>query len=323
MNRLFRLAATSVAAIAVLTAHAADLYPSRPIRMVIAFPAGGPTDVNARHFAKAIGDQLRQPVIVDNKPGAGGNVASDIVASAPADGYTILYNTSSLVLGAMLYKSAKTDPIKDFVPVVRTAGVPLVVAVNSSLPAQNMREFVALAKKQPGKLNYASSGTGTIDHLAGALIAHQLGIDITHIPYKGTAPALTELVGGNTQLMVTTLNTVLPFIRDKKLVPLAIASEQRSALLPDVPTLTEATGLGKLELTAWNGIVAPAGTPAEVVTKINTAVNNAIKRKDFVETLTAMGAETYGGTAAAYGAFLQSEQIRWKAVTQQAGIVPQ
>jgi tripartite-type tricarboxylate transporter receptor subunit TctC len=291
--------------------------------MVIAFPAGGPTDVNARHFARAIGDQLGQPVIVENKPGAGGNLASDIVATAPADGYTILYNTSSLVLGAMLYKSAKTDPIKDFVPVVRTAGVPLVVTVNASLPAHNMREFVALAKKQPGKLNYASSGTGTIDHLAGALIAHQLGIDITHIPYKGTAPALTELVGGNTQLMVTTLNTVLPFIRDKKLVPLAIASQQRSPLLPDVPTLTEATGLGKLELTAWNGIVAPAGTPAEVITKLNTAVNNAIKRKDFVETLTAMGAETYGGTAAAYGAFLQTEQTRWKAVTQQAGIVPQ
>jgi tripartite-type tricarboxylate transporter receptor subunit TctC len=323
MNRLIRLAATTVAAAAVLAAHAADPYPSRPIRMVIAFPAGGPTDVNARHFARAIGDQLGQPVIVENKPGAGGNLASDIVATAPADGYTILYNTSSLVLGAMLYKSAKTDPIKDFVPVVRTAGVPLVVTVNASLPAHNMREFVALAKKQPGKLNYASSGTGTIDHLAGALIAHQLGIDITHIPYKGTAPALTELVGGNTQLMVTTLNTVLPFIRDKKLVPLAIASQQRSPLLPDVPTLTEATGLGKLELTAWNGIVAPAGTPAEVITKLNTAVNNAIKRKDFVETLTAMGAETYGGTAAAYGAFLQSEQTRWKAVTQQAGIVPQ
>jgi tripartite-type tricarboxylate transporter receptor subunit TctC len=323
MNRLIRLAATTVAAAAVLAAHAADPYPSRPIRMVIAFPAGGPTDVNARHFARAIGDQLGQPVIVENKPGAGGNLASDIVATAPADGYTILYNTSSLVLGAMLYKSAKTDPIKDFVPVVRTAGVPLVVTVNASLPAHNMREFVALAKKQPGKLNYASSGTGTIDHLAGALIAHQLGIDITHIPYKGTAPALTELVGGNTQLMVTTLNTVLPFIRDKKLVPLAIASQQRSPLLPDVPTLTEATGLGKLELTAWNGIVAPAGTPAEVITKLNTAVNNAIKRKDFVETLTAMGAETYGGTAAAYGAFLQTEQTRWKAVTQQAGIVPQ
>ena len=323
MHRLTRLAAAFLASAAALAAFAAEPYPSRPIRMVIAFPAGGPTDVNARLFAQAMGDQLGQPVIVENKPGAGGNLASSLVAGAPADGYTILYNTSSLLLGALLYTSARHDPIKDFVPVARTAGVPLVVAVNPALPVRSMGEFVALAKKQPGKLNYASSGAGTIDHLAGALIAHQLNVDITHVPYKGTAPALTELVGGNTQMMVTTLNTLLPFIRDQRLVPLAIASEQRSPVLPGVPTLSEATGVPRLELTAWNGIVAPAGTAPEIVAKLNAVVNNALKRKDFVEKLNAMGAEAYGGSPAAYGAFLQSEQVRWKGVIQQAGLLPQ
>jgi tripartite-type tricarboxylate transporter receptor subunit TctC len=323
MNRLSRLVVGALALAASAIAAAAEPYPSRPIKMVIAFPAGGPTDVNARLFAQAMSEQLGQPVIVDNKPGAGGNIASALVAAAPADGYTILYNTSSLLLGAMLYTSAKHDPIKDFVPVVRTAGVPLVVAVSPSVPARDMKQFVALAKKEPGKLNYASSGTGTIDHLAGALIAHQLKIDITHVPYKGTAPALTELMAGSTQMMVTTLNTLLPFIKENKLVPLAIASEQRSAVLPAVPTLSEASGLPKMQLTAWNGIVAPASTPSQIVDKLNAAVNNALKQKQFIEKLHATGAEAYGGTPAAYGSFLRSEQVRWKSVVEQAGITAQ
>ncbi|MCL1960842.1 MAG: tripartite tricarboxylate transporter substrate binding protein [Desulfovibrionaceae bacterium] len=321
--KFIRLLAGVLTLVVTVAALATETYPSRPIRMVIAFPAGGPTDVNARQFAQAMSEQLGQSVIVDNKPGAGGNLASSLVAAAPADGYTILYNTSSLLLGALLYTSAKHDPIKDFVPVVRTAGVPLVVAVNSSIPARTMSELVALAKKQPGKLNYASSGSGTIDHLAGALIAQLLKIDITHVPYKGTAPALTDLVGNQTQLMVTTLNTLVPFIRDQKLVPLAIASGQRSQVLPDVPTLSEATGIPHLELTAWNGIVAPAGTPSEIVNKLNAVVNHAIGQKEFVEKLRAIGAQAYGGTPAAYGSFLLSEQVRWKAVIEQAGVAPQ
>lgn len=323
INRSTRLFAAALAVAAATAATAAEPYPSRPIRMVIAFPAGGPTDVNSRLFAQAMSEQLGQPVVVDNKPGAGGNLASTLVAGAPADGYTILYNTSSLLLGALLYTSARHDPIKDFVPVVRTAGVPLVVAVNPALAVANMAEFSALAKKQPGKLNYASSGTGTIDHLAGALVTHQLGLKVQHVPYKGTAPALTDLIGGSTQMMVTTLNTLVPFIQDKKLVPLAIASEQRSPLLPGVPTLSEATGIPNLQLTAWNGIVAPAGTPAAIVTRLNAVVNQALQQKEFLDKLRASGAEAYGGTPAAYGSFLQSEQIRWKSVIHQAGVAPQ
>jgi tripartite-type tricarboxylate transporter receptor subunit TctC len=304
-------------------ASAADAYPSKAIRMVIAFPPGGPTDLNARLFAYAMGQELGQSIFVDNRAGAGGNVASALVASAAPDGYTILYNTSSLLLGSMLYTSARFDPLKDFVPVARTAGVPLVVAASAALQVKDLKGFVALAKKEPGKLNYASSGSGTIDHLAGALLATELGMQIEHVPYKGTAPALTDLVGGTTQMMVTTLNTLLPFIQDKKLTPLAIASLTRSPLMPDVPTVAEATGLANFEITAWNGIVVPAGTPAAVVARLNSAVNHALEQKDFVSRLRANGAEPYGGTSAAYGTYLKSEMARWKSVIKQAGVTPQ
>ena len=302
---------------------AADNYPSKPIRMVIAFPAGGPTDLNARLFAQAMSEQLGQPVIVDNRSGAGGNVASMAVAGAPADGYTILYNTSSLLLGSLLYVSARFDPLKDFVPVVRTAGVPLVVVSNPSVPVRNLSDFVSLARKNPGKLNYASSGAGTIDHLAAALLATQLDLKFEHVPYKGTSPALVDLVGGRTQMMVTTLNTLLPFIQEKKLIPLAIASVDRSPLMPDVPTVAEAIQLPNFEITAWNGIVAPAGTPRAVVMRLNDVVNKALQQKDLTDKLRASGAVSYGGTPEAYGAYLKSELARWKTVIDQAGVTPQ
>lgn len=302
---------------------AADNYPSKPIKMVIAFPAGGPTDLNARLFAQSMSEQLGQPVIVENRIGAGGNIASTSVAAAPADGYTILYNTSSLLLGSLLYTSARFDPLKDFVPVARTAGVPLVVVSNPAVPARNLSEFITLARKSPGKMNYASSGAGTIDHLAAALLATQLDLKFEHVAYKGTAPALLDLVGGRTQMMVTTLNTLLPFIQDKRLVPLAIAALSRSPLMPDVPTVSESTQLPNFEITAWNGVVAPAGTPRAIVTRLNAVINKSLQQKDFLEKLYANGAEPYGGTPEAYGSYLKSELARWKLVIQQAGVTAQ
>jgi tripartite-type tricarboxylate transporter receptor subunit TctC len=321
-----RLAATLVAgamAFGATAALAQGAYPDRPIRMLVAFPAGGPTDVNARLFAQYMGEKLGQPVIVDNRPGAGGNVASTMVASAPKDGYTLLYNTSSFLLGALAYKSATHVPLKDFVPVVRTVGVPLVVVMYPKVPAKSMREFVALAKARPGKLNYASSGAGTIDHLAFAMLESRLGMDLTHVPYKGTAPALTDLVGGQTETFMTTLNTVLPFVQARQLTPLAVGSKARSPLLPDVPTVAEATGIPDIELTAWNGIVAPLGTPGEVVGRLNAVVNDALKDGAFVKKLEASGAEPYGGTSAAYGAFLAAEQVTLTGLLKEAGIEKQ
>ena len=268
-------------------------------------------------------ESLGQPVVVENRPGAGGNIASTAVMGAPNDGYTILYNTSSLVLGALLYHSAKHDPLKDFAPIARTVAGPLVLTVNPSLPVKNVRDLIALAKKEPGKLNYASSGAGVIDHLATAMMATRLDIKIEHVPYKGTAPALTDLVGGNTQMFLTTINTVLPFVKDKRLTALAVASRARSPLLPDVPTLSEATGLSDLEMTAWNGLVAPAGTPPAIVAKLNAAVNGALAQPAFQEKMRAMGVEMYGGTPAEYGAFLASEAKRLGDAIQRAGVPKQ
>lgn len=301
----------------------ADAYPDKLIHMVVAFPAGGPTDLNARLFAKEIGDQFGQQVIVENKPGAGGNIASAFVASAAPDGYTIYYNTSSLLLGYLLYSSAKHDPIKDFVPVARTAGTPLVVAANASFRANSLDELISQARKNPGKINYASSGAGTIDHLAGELLNNALGIKMEHVPYKGTAPAMNDLVGGMTQIMVTTLNTVRPFILDQKLKALAIASPNRSSLLPGVPTVAEAVSLPSFEITAWQGIVVPGGTPDLIVSKLNRAVGTALQKKEFREKLISTGSEPYGGTSADYSDYLKSELVRWKGVIQNAGIARQ
>src|SRR6185369_4209320 len=176
-------------------------YPGKPVRMLLAFPPGGPTDINARLFAQKLGEQMNQQVIVDNKPGAGGNLAAMEAAKAPADGYTIFYNTSAITIAPALYSSIQYDPLKDYAPVALTATVPLVLAVNPGLPVKNLQEFIAYAKANQGKLNYASSGTGTITHLAGALFAAQMGLQIQHIPYKGSAPALVDVVGGQVQMM--------------------------------------------------------------------------------------------------------------------------
>lgn len=323
MNAIRSIATALALSLFSMAAHAADPYPTKPIKMIIPFPAGGPTDVSGRLFAEAMSVHLGQQVVVENKGGAGGTIGTAAVAVAAPDGYTILYNTSSLLLGSMLYKAVKFDPLKDFVPVARTAGTPLVVTVNPQVPVRTLQEFIAEARKRPGQWNYASSGAGVIDHLGGALLLTRLDLNLTHIPYKGTAPALVDLVGNSTQMMVTTLNTLLPYAKDKRLVPLAIASLNRSPLLPDVPTVAEAANLPNFEMTAWNGLVAPAGTPADIVAKLNAAVNKSIAQKEFADKMRAVGAEIYGGTPDEYAAYLRTELARWKAVIQAAGVVPQ
>jgi len=323
IRRIIGLALSFAGMTVTVTASAAEAYPTRPVRMIIPFPAGGPTDVSGRIFAEAMGAQLGQQVVVENKAGAGGTIGTAAVAAAAPDGYTFLYNTSSLLLGSMLYKAVKFDPLKDFVPVARTAGTPLVVTVNPQVPAKTLGEFIALARSRPGQLNYASSGAGVIDHLGGALFATRLDLNLVHIPYKGTAPALVDLIGNNVQMMVTTLNTLVPYAKDRKLVPLAIASLKRSPMLPDVPTVAEAASLPAFEMTAWNGIVVPAGTPPAIVARLNAAVNGAIAQKEFVDKMHATGAEIYGGTPDEYATYLRSELARWKGVIQAAGVQPQ
>ena len=304
-----------------LLVHAAhgQGYPSKPIRMLLAFPPGGPTDINARVFAQKLSEQTGQQVLVDNKPGAGGNLAATEAAKAPADGYTIFYNTSAIAIAPALYSSIQYDPVKDFAPVALTATVPLVLAINPGLPAKNLQEFVAHAKANPGKLNYASSGTGTITHLSGALFASQMGLQMQHIPYKGSAPALIDVVGGQTQMMVDTVSTVLPYARDNRLRPLAVAMPRRLAVLPDVPTLEEAANLPGFEMSAWQGILVPAATPKEMVAKLNAEVNKAVQNPDLRQKLAAGGSELLGGTPEQYAAYIRSELQRWTKVVRDAG----
>ncbi len=297
----------------------AQPYPSKPIRMILAFPPGGPTDINARIFALKLGESMNQQVIVDNKPGAGGNIAAAEAAKAPADGYTIFYNTSAISIAPSLYAKLNYDVLKDYAPVALTATVPLVLVINPALPAKNVRELVAYAKANPGRMNYASSGSGTITHLASALFASQMGLTVQHIPYKGSAPALVDVAGGQTQMMIDTINTVLPYVKDNRLRALAIAIPRRSAALPDVPTLEEAAGLPGFEMSAWQGIVVPTATPREIVARLNAEINKAVQNADLRQRLATQGAEPLGGTSEHYAAYIRSELGRWTKVVKDSG----
>jgi len=287
--------------------------------MLLAFPPGGPTDINARLFAQKLTEQTGQTFVVENRPGAGGNIAAVEAARAAPDGSTIFYNTSAITIAPALQSSAPFDPVRDFAPVALTATVPLVLAINPGIPAKNLQEFIAYARANPGKLNYASSGTGTITHLSGALFASQLGLTMQHIPYKGSAPALVDVVGGQTQMMIDTISTVLPYARDNRLRPLAVAVQRRLAVLPDVPTLEEAASLPGFEMSAWQGIVVPAATPKEIVAKLNTEINRAVQNPDLRQKLALGGSEPLGGTPEQYAAYIRSELARWTRVVKDAG----
>ena len=296
----------------------AQSWPTKPVRMIIAFPPGGPTDLVSRVLAQKLSEQLGQQVIVDNKPGAGGNIAAELAARAAPDGYTIFYNTSAIVIGPALYGKVNYDTLKDFTPVLLTASVPMVLVVNPQLPARSVKEFVDLAKTRSGALNYSSSGTGTITHLASAMMSTQTGIQTQHIPYKGSAPGLVDLASGQTQFMIDTINTVLPYVRDNRLRGLAVTSAKRSPLLPDLPTLAEA-GISGFEAAAWQGIVVPTGTPNEIVQKLNAEVNKALTHPDIRSRLAAQGADILGGTPAEYAAYLRSEMPRWAKAVKDSG----
>ena len=293
-------------------------WPSKPIRMVVAFPPGGPTDIVSRVIAQRLSEQLGQQVIIDNKPGAGGNIAAELIANAPADGHTLFYNTSAVVIGPALYSKVNYDTLKDFAPVALTASVPMVLAVNPNLPARSVKEFLDLARSKPGQLNYSSSGTGTITHLASAMLSTQTGIQTQHVPYKGSAPGLVDLASGQTQFMIDTINTVLPYVRDGRLRGLAVSSMKRSSVLPDLPTLHE-SGLSGFDASAWQGIMAPAATPNDIIQRLNAEVNKALAHPEVRAKLAAQGADVLGGTSAEYAAHLRSELPRWAKAVKDSG----
>lgn len=292
-------------------------WPNRTVRMVIAFPPGGPTDIVSRVIAQQLSVQLGQSVVVDNKPGAGGNIAAELIAKSPADGYTIFYNTSAIVIGPALYSKVNYDTLKDFTPVVLTASVPLVLVVNPQLPVRSVAEFISYARANPGKLNYSSSGTGTITHLASAMLSAQMQLQTQHVPYKGSAPGLVDLASGQTQFMIDTMNTVLPYVRDGRLRALGVASASRSSLLPDTPTLGET--VPGFEAAAWQGVVVPAGTPTDIVTRLNQEINKALQNPEVRGKLAAQGTDIHGGTAADYASYIRSEMPRWANAVKVSG----
>ncbi|MFJ5383190.1 Bug family tripartite tricarboxylate transporter substrate binding protein [Cupriavidus sp. CER94] len=297
----------------------AATYPDRPIRLVVPFPPGGPTDLVSRVIARKMSDELGQQVLVDNRPGANGNIGNEIVAKAPADGYTVLYNTSSIALSQALYKKLPYDVKRDLLPVAMTANVPLVLEVNAQVPANTVPEFVAWLKSHPGKMTYGSAGNGNVTHLAAFLFLQANGLDAVHAPYKGSAPALTDLASGQVQFMTDTINSSLPFIRDKRMKALAVTSAARSAQLPDVPTLAE-SGMQGFEVGAWQGMMVPAKTPPDIVRKLNAAALKALGSADVRASLAAQGAEARGSSPDAYAKYLTQEIDRWQKVVKDTGV---
>jgi tripartite-type tricarboxylate transporter receptor subunit TctC len=273
----------------------------------------------ARVLAKKMSEQMGQSIVIDNKPGANGNIAAVAAAKAAADGFTVLYNTSSITLSPALYKNLAYDVQRDLAPVALTAVVPLALVVNPAVPVNNVREFIAYAKANPAKLSYGSAGNGKVTHLAAFQLVRHHDIDATHVPYRGSAPADVDLVAGQIQFMTDTINSVMPFVREKRLKLLAVTTSQRMSLFPDVPTLSE-TVMSGFEAGAWQGIMVPANTPKAVVQRLNAEINKALQSTEVKEKLALQGAEPLGSTSEEYGAYVKKELARWAAVVKATGV---
>ncbi|KAF1048570.1 tripartite tricarboxylate transporter substrate binding protein [Xylophilus sp.] len=297
-------------------------YPDRPIKVLIGFAPGGGADAVARLVCSAMAEELGQPLVVDNRPGANANIATDAVAKAPADGYTLLYNTSALAISPALYARLPYDPRRDLVPVAQAAAIPLLLVVSPRMPVKNVKEFVAYLAAKRGQLNYASSGRGNITHLAAAEILRLTGSEANHVPYKSEAPAITDLLGGHIDFYVGNANTLIPQAQERKLVPLAVTSLRRMPQLPDVPTLDESIAKG-LEMVAWSGFMAPRGTPPEVVARIAAAVEAATRRPAVRKRVEAGGAQVRWAGAGGYGRLIDAELQRWSRAVKAAGIQPE
>lgn len=324
MKRLFAplLLAAATAVAPSTPALAADAYPSaRPITLIVPFPPGGPTDAMARRLAEKLREPLKQNVIVENRSGAGGNIGSEYVASAKPDGYTLLFGTSGpLAINVSLYKRQGYDPETSFAPIIRLGHLPNILVVNPSVPVNNAQELIAYAKQHPDKLSYASSGNGASSHLAGILFNQMAGTQIMHIPYKGTGPALNDLLGGQVSMSFTDILTALPYIKAGKLRAIGLASAQRSDALPDLPTLSE-QGLKGYDVSVFFGIVAPKGTPADVVDTLNQAFKTALADPGIKQTLHSQGiVEAQDQSPQGLSAFITTEVPKWRELIKSANV---
>lgn len=309
------LLAGSLAVAATLTAHADPTYPAKPIRLVVPFPAGGATDIFARAVSQKLGERLGTSIVVDNKPGAGGSIGSDIVAKAPADGYTLLLATSSThAIGPSFATASKLpyDAATDFTPISHVGNAPSIVLVPNSSPAKTMKEFVEHARKNPGRLNYASSGNGTVVHLGTEHFKSMAGLYLVHIPYRGTALAIPDLASGKLDLLIDSLPSGLPHVKEGRLRALAITSLKRSPLLPDLPPVADT--VPGYESVTWFGLYGPKGMPADLVARVNAGLNLALQDAEVKDRLARLGIEPVGGTPAQFAAMATADRAKWKKI---------
>jgi tripartite-type tricarboxylate transporter receptor subunit TctC len=315
------MAALSGGLVLALTAPLADAqaWPSKPIKWIVPFAPGGTTDILARTVGDKLAQALGQPVIIENKPGAGGGVGAEFVARAAPDGYTIMGGTiSTHAINASLYKNLPYDPVKDFVPIVLLARVPNMLVVNPDVPAKNVGELIVLLKANPGKYTFASSGNGTSQHLSGELFKSMSGTDMQHIPYKGSPPALQDVVGGQVTMTFDNITTAWPLAKSGKLRALAVTTATRSSIAPDVPTLAE-SGLPGFEVGSWQGVFAPAGTPPDIVRRLNTEIVRILALPDVKEKLAGLGAELVGNSPEEFAVLVKAEVVKWADVVRKSG----
>jgi tripartite-type tricarboxylate transporter receptor subunit TctC len=319
MKTLPRLA-LAAAALALVSTSFAQTYPTRPVRMMVPFPAGGGSDTMGRIVGAKLSERLGQQIVVENRPGAAGSIGADIAARAPADGYSILLgSTSELVQYPNVNPKIPYDPLRDFAPVSLVGTIPMVLVVHPSLPVKNVKDLVALAKSRPGEINFGSAGQGATTHLAVELFIQLTGVRMTHVPYKGSPQAVADLVAGNVQLGIPTMPAALPFIKAGRVKVLGVTTGKRASNLPDVPTLNEA-GVKGYEAALWTGILAPAGTPAPIINRLNAEIAKVLELKDVQEALARQGAEAQPSSPAEFAAFLKSDYAKWARVVKEGGI---
>jgi len=314
--RLFALGMTGLTWAGISDAAALD-YPTRPVRWVVGYPAGGSTDIVARLVGQYLSEKLGQQFIVENKPGAGNNIATEAVINAPPDGYTLLFVNPANGINASLYKKLSFNFVRDIAPIAGITRVPNVMEVNPNVPAKTVAEFIAYAKANPNKVNLASSGNGTSVHLSGELFMAMTGVKLTHVPYRGSAPALTDMIAGQVQVLFDNLPSSIQHVTGGKLRALAVTTEKRSPVLPDVPTVAET--VPGYEASAWFGMGAPKGTPPEVIAVLNKTINEALADPNIKARLAEMGGMHMGGTPADFGKIIVDETEKWRKVVEFAG----
>lgn len=323
MKQTFKVAIAGCAAMAAFGVHAAEGFPNRPLRMIIPFPPGGGTDIMGRIVGQRLSEALGMQVVIDNRGGAGGLIGTEMATRAAPDGHTLMIGSvSTICINPSLHKNLTFDPGKDLTPISLVASTPSVLVVGAALPVKSVKELIALAKAQPGKLSYATPGSGSSSHLGTELFKQAAGVDIFHVPYKGTGPAITDVVSGQVTLFISNMPSVLPMVKAGRLRPLAVTSLKRSALDPDLPTVAE-SGLKDFELIVWYGLLAPKGLPASLLMRLNQEIQKMSSMQDIKQRLAAQGAEVVTTTPEEFARQIRNDRAKWELAVKLSGATPQ